>query len=82
MCCPCAAYNTPALYQLGWNTPTQLNGQSLTLGATVTLTTTAMTRSSIHGIRISPDWCDPRGAPGLGHSHSDPVLHFCSISWL
>lgn len=49
-------YNTPEEYQMGWITPIQLNGSSLTPGATVTVTTPALTRSSKHGIRIVTDW--------------------------
>ena len=42
---------------MGWNTPVQLNGLNLTPGATVTLTTPAVTLSMSSGIRIVPDWC-------------------------
>lgn len=51
------AYNTPEEFQMNWITPQQLDGRSLTPGATVTLSTAALTRSSSHGVRIVPSWC-------------------------
>lgn len=42
---------------MNWITPQQLDGRSLTPGATVTLSTAALTRSSSHGVRIVPSWC-------------------------
>ena len=44
---------------MGWSSPVQLNGLNLTLGATVTITTPAVTHSGNSGIRIVPDWYAP-----------------------
>lgn len=41
---------------MGWITPAELDGGRLTPGATVTLSTPALTRSSSHGVRIRPTW--------------------------
>lgn len=41
---------------MNWITPVQLDMSVLTPGATITLTTPALTRTSEHGIRIIPNW--------------------------
>ena len=54
---PCrAGYNTPEEYQMGWITPVELDDDALTPGATVTVSTPALTRSASHGVRIVPTW--------------------------
>ena len=53
------AYNVAEVSQMGWNSPTRINGMDLTLGATITLNIPAGTRSSRHGVVISPDWYGP-----------------------
>ena len=41
---------------MGWVAPVELDGARLTPGATVTLSTPALTRSAAHGVRVRPTW--------------------------
>lgn len=59
MLCPSAAFSPANDYQMGWSSPVQLTGRNFPMGATVTITTPAVTHSSKSGIRIVPDWYVP-----------------------
>ena len=59
MLCPYAAFSPANDYQMGWSSPVQLTGRNFPLGATVTITTPAVTHSTKSGIRIVPDWYVP-----------------------
>lgn len=54
-----AAFSPANDYQMGWSSPVQLTGHDITPGATVTVTTPAVTHSLNSGIRIVPDWYVP-----------------------
>ncbi len=55
-CCDNRCPNTPHAWQMGWLSVQQLDGSSLTPGATVTATLASSSASSQSGLRVVPNW--------------------------